>query len=299
MTTTQRTTVVGVFSTRRQAEDAINELQRAGFTNEQIGFLVKNGEQSEQDLRSTAPGEVTNAAVGAVSGGVIGGIVGAAAALFIPGIGPAVAGGILATTLGGAAVGAVAGGLLGVFSQMGIPEEEARYYQGEFEAGRALVTVTAPNRQAEALDILQHNGASTSTRPDAYNANQAGAYRQPVSDTYTQPGQYDPRTAPSQTYSQPGTYTNPETPYQDEANTPRTYDPNANRPYDPNDPAVRRTYESNNPNVPYTERPYDPNDPNARRTYEANNPDFRRTNDPNVPYTERPYDPNDTYPRRD
>src|SRR5579875_112243 len=97
---------------------------------------------------------------GIVSGGVVGGLLGAAAALLIPGIGPAVAGGILATTLGGAALGAITGGILGVFADMGIPEDEAHLYRRELEAGRMLVTVQAGGEHVpQALDILRRNGA--------------------------------------------------------------------------------------------------------------------------------------------
>ena len=98
------------------------------------------------------------AAAGAVSGGIIGGVIGAAAALLIPGFGPAIAGGILLATLGGVAIGAAAGGLLGTLIGMGVPEEEARYYEGEFGSGRTIVTVRADGRQQEAMEILHRNG---------------------------------------------------------------------------------------------------------------------------------------------
>jgi hypothetical protein len=74
-------------------------------------------------------------------------------------VGPLIAGGILAVTLGGAAAGAAAGGLLGALAEMGVPEEEARYYHGEYEAGRILVTVRADGRYDEAWDILRAAGA--------------------------------------------------------------------------------------------------------------------------------------------
>jgi len=79
--------------------------------------------------------------------------------LLIPGIGPVVAGGILATALGGAAIGAAAGGLLGALTDMGVPEEDARYYDNEFQSGRTIVTVQAGNRSQEAWDILRSFGA--------------------------------------------------------------------------------------------------------------------------------------------
>jgi hypothetical protein len=150
-----RSTVVGVFPDRMSAEDAINELRRAGFSEEQIGFAMR-GETAPEGATTTEGG---GAAAGAITGGVLGGIAGAVAAGLIPGIGPLIAGGILAVTLGGAAAGAAAGGLLGALSEMGVPEEEARYYQSEFESGRILVTVRADGRYDEAWNILRAAGA--------------------------------------------------------------------------------------------------------------------------------------------
>ena len=181
MTTTGHATVVGVFEDYAAAERTINELRRAGFNDDQIGYVVRDIRDTTSTVtggQKTLAGE--GAATGAISGGVVGGVLGAAAALLIPGFGPAIAGGILATTLGGAAIGAAAGGILGALAGMGIPEEEARYYQSAFEAGRLLVTVQAPGRQREALDILKRNGA--------YDANT----RSGASDPNIQAGMYDP-----------------------------------------------------------------------------------------------------------
>jgi uncharacterized protein (TIGR02271 family) len=70
-----------------------------------------------------------------------------------------VAGGILATVLGGAAVGAAAGGILGALIGLGVPEEEAHFYESEFNEGRIIVTVKAGNRFNEARDVLYRHGA--------------------------------------------------------------------------------------------------------------------------------------------
>jgi hypothetical protein len=85
---------------------------------------------------------------------------GAVAAGVIPGVGPVITAGILAAALtGGAAAGAVAGGLIGTLIGLGIPEEEAHFYQGEFEAGRTILTVKAGPRFDEAIAILRRYGA--------------------------------------------------------------------------------------------------------------------------------------------
>jgi uncharacterized protein (TIGR02271 family) len=176
MAMNQRQVVVGVFDDRSRAEQAIEELRSIGFGDDQIGFAVRGGESQAgtgytgTEAREGATG-AAGAATGAITGGVLGGILGAGAALLIPGFGPVIAGGILAATLGGAALGAVAGGLLGALTGMGVPEEEARYYQSEFEAGRIVVTVktTNMNEQQQAMAILRRNGAydATTRRPEA------------------------------------------------------------------------------------------------------------------------------------
>jgi len=125
MTMTERTTAVGVFTDRAQAEQAINDLHNLGFTDKQIGYVVRNAGNELGD--PTPAGLRTEIVVtDAVSVGVFGGILGAAASLLIPGFGPAIAGGILAATLGGAAIGAAAGGLIGALTNMGVPEEYVR-----------------------------------------------------------------------------------------------------------------------------------------------------------------------------
>ncbi|HET8910629.1 MAG TPA: general stress protein, partial [Ktedonobacteraceae bacterium] len=104
MTTREQQTIVAVFSTEEQARAAIRDLLSAGFSNDQIGFIHRNtnDEYVETTEEHTEDQAVTErgAAAGGVTGGVIGGLLGAAAALFIPGVGPVVAGGILGATLG-------------------------------------------------------------------------------------------------------------------------------------------------------------------------------------------------------
>ncbi len=172
--TTDRSTVVGIFPTRALAEQAIEELHRAGFHDNQIGFIARNGE-----ILSTGTGteSVVGATTGAVGGGVLGGLLGAAAALLIPGLGPAVAGGILSAALGGATLGAVAGSFIGALTNMGITEEEARYYQLELRRGGVLVVVKDAERYTEALDILHRCGAyDTITQPENVSSEETSTF---------------------------------------------------------------------------------------------------------------------------
>jgi hypothetical protein len=207
MTTTRRTAAVGIFDNDDQARRAIDALKRAGFRDDQIGFIRRRVDAD----RDTDTG--TRVATGVVGGGVLGGILGAAASLLIPGLGPAIAGGILAATLGGAAIGAAAGGIIGALTDIGVPEEEARYYQGEFEAGRVIVTVRADGREREARDILRQNGARDATdRAGSYDPNAPGARRDDVPvppgarrDVPPAPGSYDPTAPGTRRTDQAGT----------------------------------------------------------------------------------------------
>jgi hypothetical protein len=171
-TTRQATsTVVGVFEDRRDAERAVAELERLGFSSDQIGFITRDDRAGDMDRVESPPeGEGTSdtgtgsgAVTGLAAGGVLGGIIGAAAAFLVPGVGPVLAAGILGPILGGAAagaaVGAVGGGIIGALVTTGVPEEEARHYDAEFRAGRTIVTVRAGERYDEASRVLHDHDA--------------------------------------------------------------------------------------------------------------------------------------------
>lgn len=167
-TTNERSAVVGVFEDGEQARRAVEELRRAGFRDEDVGAIVREGDVSDNpDLPAGDTGtKMEEAAVGGViAGGAAGGLLGALATLAIPGIGPVAAAGILAATLGGAALGATTGGLLGALIGMGIPEEDAKAYERELMIGRTLVVVRAGGRYAEAIGLLRRHGAQDTSAP--------------------------------------------------------------------------------------------------------------------------------------
>ena len=161
MAATGRSTAVGVFASRQQAERAVDELERAGFGDDQIGFLGPGDTQFEGNTGVGDSDTETeeHATKGAAVGGIVGGLIGAATALLIPGIGPAVAGGVLAVALTGAGVGLATGGIVGALTGMDVPEEEARRYEREVQAGRTIVTVKAEGRYDEAQAILRRHAA--------------------------------------------------------------------------------------------------------------------------------------------
>lgn len=193
-------TVVGVFEDQLRARQAIEELRAAGFSDKQIGFISHDREKGHANTASegtTGSSEAARAGTGAVAGGALGGILGAAAALLIPGVGPIIAGGILGATVGGVVIGAAAGGLIGALTKIGVPEEEAHYYNQEFEAGRTIVTVKAPERSEEARAILRRNGgydstsrAGTTTPAYATNQQASNAYSTGTASGQPQAGDY-------------------------------------------------------------------------------------------------------------
>jgi hypothetical protein len=167
-----RAAVAAVFADRAQAERAIDELKRAGFTREQIGVAMRDRTAQGEMAQHTGTHAADGAAAGLIGGGLLGALAGfliATGALAIPGIGPVVAGGVLAHALGiaggtavaGAGIGAAAGGILGALIGMGIPEHEARHVERGFVQGGTIVTVAAPARAGEAAAVLERNGGET------------------------------------------------------------------------------------------------------------------------------------------
>jgi uncharacterized protein (TIGR02271 family) len=165
MTTTARhTTVVGVFHNTDDARDAIDALKNAGFAADSIGLLAHDRERGRELAEETGTrshaGE--GAATGLVAGGILGGLGGwlvGIGALAIPGVGPFIAAGALGAALTGAAVGAGVGAVAGALIGLGIPKEEAEYYEGEVRGGRTLVTVQSDGRYEEARSIMRDHGA--------------------------------------------------------------------------------------------------------------------------------------------
>jgi hypothetical protein len=152
-------TIVGLFRERPDAEAAIQDLKDAGFTNEQIGVAMRDQSQQRELAEDTGTNAASGAATGAVSGGVVGGLIGLLGSLLIPGVGPIVVGGVLASTLVGAGAGAATGGIIGGLIGMGVSEEDAKHFDAGFREGGVLVTVTAIERIDEAVEILDDNGA--------------------------------------------------------------------------------------------------------------------------------------------
>jgi uncharacterized membrane protein len=154
-------TVVGLMNTREEAWDVIQELVDKGFNRDDISMMSRD----EDDRTRTYEGADTEGSTleGAGKGAAIGGTAGlliGIAAFAIPGIGPVVAAGPLATALTGLGIGAAAGGIIGALANIGVPEDEAHYYAEGVRRGGVLVTVNASEAQAErAAQIMRQHGA--------------------------------------------------------------------------------------------------------------------------------------------
>jgi len=156
------TTVVGVFENSLDADRAVNELLKAGFRQDQIGVAMRHSDESM--TADSDDSDDSHAGSGAVTGALAGLGLGALAGLgvlagVIPVVGPAIAAGTLGVVLSNAAAGAGIAGLVGALIGAGVPEHEAEYYHGEFEAGRTIVTVKANGQADEAKMIMRRHGA--------------------------------------------------------------------------------------------------------------------------------------------
>lgn len=161
-------TAIGLFERTADAERAVDALLSRGFGRDDIGIMARDSAVQEylkaQSSAAAADETGTNVVGGALLGGM-GGFLAGIAAMFIPGIGPAVAAGAFASALGlplvGAGAGAAAGGLIGALVAANVPEEDAHVYAEGVKRGGVLVTVRADEgRIAEAQAIMGEAGAA-------------------------------------------------------------------------------------------------------------------------------------------
>jgi hypothetical protein len=140
----KNTAVFGIFRTEGEAERAVDQLLAAGFSNSDISALLPDNETTRafaHEKHTKAPeGTTTGAATGGIVGGTLGLLAGIGA-LAIPGVGPLIAAGPIMAALAGVGAGGAVGGLLGALVGMGIPEYEAKRFEGAVKNGGTLVSV--------------------------------------------------------------------------------------------------------------------------------------------------------------
>jgi hypothetical protein len=160
----KNTAVFGIYKSRSQAERAVDRILAAGFSNNDISVLLPDSQSSKEFAheKNTKAPEGTTA--GVTTGGVVGGTLGLLAgigALAIPGLGPFIAAGPIMASLAGLGVGGVVGGLIGALVGMGIPEYEAKRYEGRVKEGGVLLSVhcDTSDEVSRAKDLLKETGA--------------------------------------------------------------------------------------------------------------------------------------------
>jgi len=160
----KNTAVFGIYPTQVGVETAVDTLQAAGFRYTDVSVLFPENEGTKafaHEKGTKAPeGATAGAGTGAVLGGGLGWLVGIGA-LAIPGLGPFIAAGPIMAALAGIGVGGAIGGLTGALVGMGIPEYEAKRYEGRVKNGGILLSVHSDSSEwtAKAKKILEATGA--------------------------------------------------------------------------------------------------------------------------------------------
>lgn len=171
----KNTAVFGIYRDEAHVVTAIDSLLDAGFRNEDVSVLLPDNEGTKDFAHERHTKVPEGTATGAVAGGAIGGTIGVLAgigSLAIPGLGPFIAAGPIMAALAGVGVGGTVGGVVGALVGMGIPEYEAKRYEGRIKEGRVLASVHCDNSDwvGRAKDILKATGAE-----DISSAGEAGA----------------------------------------------------------------------------------------------------------------------------
>jgi uncharacterized membrane protein len=157
-------TIFAIAKSEEQAANIINQLQTAGFTNDDVSVLfsdkVGTTDFAVKHNTKAPEGMATGATTGGLMGGALGWLAGVGS-LAIPGVGPFIAAGPIMAALGGAAVGAAVGGLTGALIGLGVPEYEAKRYESRLKEGNVLISVrTLDNKNKDlAKKIFQNAGA--------------------------------------------------------------------------------------------------------------------------------------------
>src|SRR5579862_6017420 len=160
----KNTAVFGIYATVGTAEAAVDHLIARGFTNSAISVLLPDDESTRAFAHKKETKAPEGTTAGVTTGGVVGGTLGLLAgigALAIPGVGPLIAAGPIMAGLAGLGVGGAVGGIVGALVGMGIPEYEAKRYEGRVKNGGTLLSVHCDTSAqiSRAKDLLKSSGA--------------------------------------------------------------------------------------------------------------------------------------------
>ncbi len=176
----KKTAVFGIYATPGTAEAAVDHLLGNGFTNAAISVLLPDDESTRAFAHEKSTKAPEGTATGATTGGVVGGTLGLLAgigALAIPGVGPLIAAGPIMATLAGVGVGGAVGGVVGALVGMGIPEYEAKRYEGAVKDGGTLLSVhcdTSEQVDAAKASLKQTGARDISSTSEAASADKSG-----------------------------------------------------------------------------------------------------------------------------
>jgi len=160
----KKTAAFGIYANRASVEAAVDALRAAGFRNTDVSVLYSDNAGSKDLGHIKATKAPEGATTGAVSGGIAGGALGwlvGIGALAIPGLGPLVAAGPIVAALAGVGAGGALGGIAGALIGLGIPEYEARRYEGRVRSGGILLSVHCDDSKwtKRAEEIMHRTGA--------------------------------------------------------------------------------------------------------------------------------------------
>jgi hypothetical protein len=160
----KNTAVFGIYKSAEHAERAVDSLIAAGYASSAISVLLPDTRSTKEFAHEKDTKAPEGTTVGATTGGVVGGALGVLAgigALAIPGVGPFIAAGPIMAGLAGLGVGGAVGGLVGALVGMGIPEYEAKRYEGRVKGGGTLLSVHCDTSEqiSRAKDLLKGTGA--------------------------------------------------------------------------------------------------------------------------------------------
>jgi len=179
----KNTAVFGIYSTPAAAENAVDNLLTLGFSNSDISVLLPDDDSTRAFAHEKNTKAPEGTATGVTAGGVIGGTLGLLAgigALAIPGVGPLIAAGPIMGALAGLGVGGTVGGIVGALVGMGIPEYEAKRFEGAVKDGGTLLSVHCDTSDeiSRAKDSLKATGAKDIASTGEEGSKDAGRVRQ-------------------------------------------------------------------------------------------------------------------------
>jgi hypothetical protein len=164
MMASKNISVFGIYAGRENAENGVDRLIASSFRKEDISVLLQDNVGTKDFAHEKHTKAPEGAATGVVAGGIIGGALGILVhigVLAIPGLGPLIAAGPIIAALTGIGSGTLVGGIIGALVGMGVPEYEAKRYEGRIKAGGILLSVHCDNADwiGKAKEVLKQTGA--------------------------------------------------------------------------------------------------------------------------------------------